>query len=91
MSRRIRIARFLATIMAVGFIVLASGCATEDEIFKLRVEVKEAKGAADRADQAANIADSKANAFLQTRPSIPPRRPVPAAEQTPRRELTWNR
>ncbi len=65
MSRRIRIARFLATTMAVGFIVLASGCATEDEIFKLRVEVKEAKGAADRADQAANIADSKANASLR--------------------------
>ena len=60
MSRRI--ARLLVTTMAVGFIVVGSGCATEDEIFKLRVEVKEAKGAADRAERAANEADSAANA-----------------------------
>lgn len=65
MSRRTRITRFLATTMAVGFIVFASGCATDDDIFKLRVEVKEAKGAAERADQAANMADSKANASLR--------------------------
>ncbi len=48
--------------MAVGFIVVGSGCATEDEIFKLRVEAKEAKGAADRAEVAAHQADSAANA-----------------------------
>ncbi len=60
MSRRI--ARLLVTTMAVGFIVVGSGCATEDDIFKLRVEVKEAKGAADRAERAANEADSAANA-----------------------------
>ncbi len=60
MSRRI--ARLLVTTMAVGFIVVGSGCATEDDIFKLRVEVKEAKGAADRAERTANDADSAANA-----------------------------
>ena len=60
MSRRI--ARLLVATMAVGFIVVGSGCASEDEIFKLRVEVKEAKGAADRAERAANDADSKSNA-----------------------------
>ncbi len=60
MSRRI--VRLLVTTMAVGFIVVGSGCATEDDIFKLRVEVKEAKGAADRAERAANEADSAANA-----------------------------
>jgi len=63
MSRRI--ARLLVTTMAVGFIVVGSGCATEDEIFKLRVEVKEAKGAADRAERAANEADSAANASVR--------------------------
>ena len=56
------IARLLVTTMAVGFIVVGSGCATEDEIFKLRVEAKEAKGAADRAEVAAHQADSAANA-----------------------------
>jgi len=60
MSRRI--ARLLVTTMAVGFIVVGTGCATDDEIFKLRVEAKEAKGAADRAERAANAADSAANA-----------------------------
>jgi len=60
MSRRI--ARLLVTTMAVGVIVLGAGCATEDEIFKLRVEAKEAKGAADRAEVAAHKADSAANA-----------------------------
>jgi hypothetical protein len=59
MSRRI--ARLLVTTMAVGFIVVGSGCAAEDEIFKLRVETKEAKGAADRAEAAAHKADSAAN------------------------------
>ncbi len=64
MSRRI--ARLLVTTMAVGVIVVGSGCAaTEDEIFKLRVEVKEAKGAADRAERAANEADSAANASMR--------------------------
>ncbi len=60
MSRRI--ARLLVTTMAVGFIVVGSGCATEDDIFKLRVEVKEAKGAAERAEKTAHKADSAANA-----------------------------
>ncbi len=60
MSRRI--ARLLVTTMAVGFIVVGAGCATEDEIFKLRVETKEAKGAAERAEVAAHKADSAANA-----------------------------
>jgi hypothetical protein len=60
MSRRI--ARLLVTTMAVGFIVVGSGCATDDEIFKLRVEAKEAKGAAERAEAAAHKADSAANA-----------------------------
>ncbi len=60
MSRRI--ARLLVTTMAVGFIVVGTGCATEDEIFKLRVETKEAKGAAERAEIAAHKADSAANA-----------------------------
>ena len=60
MSRRI--ARVLVTAMAVGFIMVGSGCATEDEIFKLRVEAKEAKGAAERAEAAAHQADSAANA-----------------------------
>ena len=59
MSRRI--VRLLATTMAVGFIVVGSGCATDDEIFKLRVEAKEAKGAAERAEAAAHKADSAAN------------------------------
>ncbi len=59
MSRRI--ARLLVTTMAVGFIVVGSGCATEDDIFKLRVEAKEAKGAAERAEAAAHKADSAAN------------------------------
>ena len=36
MSRRI--ARLLVTTIAVGFIVVGTGCATDDEIFKLRVE-----------------------------------------------------
>jgi len=63
MSRRI--VRLLVTTMAVGFIVVGSGCASEDEIFKLRVEAKEAKGAAQRAEVAANDADSKANASLR--------------------------
>jgi len=52
----------LVTAMALGFIVVGSGCASQDDIFKLRVEVKEAKGAADRAEVAANDADSAANA-----------------------------
>jgi hypothetical protein len=60
MSRRI--ARVLVTAMAVGFIMVGSGCATEDEIFKLRVEAKEAKGAAERAEASAHKADSAANA-----------------------------
>lgn len=60
MSRRI--ARLLVTTIAVGFIVVGTGCATDDEIFKLRVEAKEAKGAADRAEVAAHKADSAANA-----------------------------
>jgi hypothetical protein len=63
MSRRI--ARLLVTTMAVGFIVVGSGCATEDDIFKLRVEAKEAKGAAERAEAAAHKADSAANASLR--------------------------
>jgi hypothetical protein len=63
MSRRI--ARLLVTAMAAGFIVVGSGCATDDEIFKLRVEAKEAKGAAARAERAANEADSRANASLR--------------------------
>ncbi|MDX2314640.1 MAG: hypothetical protein QNL90_11285 [Gammaproteobacteria bacterium] len=63
MSRRI--VRLLVTTMAVGFIVVGSGCASEDDIFKLRVEAKEAKGAAERAEVAANDADSKANASLR--------------------------
>jgi hypothetical protein len=63
MSRRI--VRLLVTTMAVGFIVVGSGCASDDEIFKLRVEAKEAKGAAERAEVAANDADSKANASLR--------------------------
>ncbi len=60
MSRRN--VRMLVTAMALGFIVVGSGCASQDDIFKLRVEVKEAKGAADRAEVAANDADSAANA-----------------------------
>jgi hypothetical protein len=60
MSRRI--ARLLVTTMAVGFIVVGAGCATDDDIFKLRVEAKEAKGAAERAEIAAHKADSAANA-----------------------------
>lgn len=60
MSRRI--ARLLVTATAVGFIVLGTGCATEDQIFKLRAETKEAKGAAGRAEAAAHQADSAANA-----------------------------
>ena len=60
MSRRN--VRMLVTAMALGFIVVGSGCASQDDIFKLRVEVKEAKGAADRAERAANDADSSANA-----------------------------
>jgi len=60
MSRRI--ARLLVTAMAVGYVVLVSGCATEDQIFKLRVEAKEAKGAAERAEAAAHQADSAAHA-----------------------------
>ena len=63
MSRRI--ARLLVTAMAAGFIVVGSGCATEDDIFKLRVEAKEAKGAAERAERAANEADSRANSSLR--------------------------
>ncbi len=63
MSRRN--VRMLVTAMALGFIVVGSGCASQDEIFKLRVEVKEAKGAADRAERAANEADSAANASMR--------------------------
>ena len=63
MSRRI--ARLLVTTMAAGFIVVGSGCATEDDIFKLRVEAKEAKGAAERAEAAAHKADSAANNSLR--------------------------
>jgi hypothetical protein len=59
MSRRI--ARFLVTTMAVGFLVVLSGCASEDDVFKLRIEAKEAKGAAERAELAAHKADSAAN------------------------------
>ena len=59
MSRRI--ARLLVTTMAVGFIVVGSGCATEEQLSTLRAEVKEAKGAADRAEAAAHKADSAAN------------------------------
>ena len=60
MSRRI--VRVLVTAMALGFIAVGAGCASQDEIFKLRVEAKEAKGAAERAERAANAADSAANA-----------------------------
>lgn len=60
-----RIARLLVTTMAVGFIVVGTGCATDDEIFKLRVEAKEAKGAAERAEIAAHKADSAANASVR--------------------------
>jgi hypothetical protein len=60
MSRRI--ARFLVTTMAVGFIVVGTGCVAEDDVFKLRIEAKEAKGAAERAEAAAHKADSAANA-----------------------------
>lgn len=63
MSRRI--ARLLVTTMAAGIIVVGAGCATEDDIFKARVEAKEAKGAAERAERAANEADSKANSTLR--------------------------
>lgn len=63
MSRRI--ARLLVAAMAMGFVLLGAGCATDDEIFKLRVEVKEAKGAADRAEAAAHKADSASNASLR--------------------------
>ena len=63
MSRRI--VRLLVTTMAVGFIVLGSGCASDDDISKLRIEVKEAKGAADRAERADNDADSAANASVR--------------------------
>jgi uncharacterized lipoprotein NlpE involved in copper resistance len=59
MSRRI--ARLLVTTMAVGFIVVGAGCANQDDIFKLRIEAKEAKGAAERAETAAHKADSAAN------------------------------
>ena len=60
-----RIARLLVTAMAAGFIVVGSGCATEDEIFKARVEAKEAKGAAEQAERVANEADSRANSSLR--------------------------
>ena len=60
MSRRI--ARLLVAAMVMGFVMVGAGCATDDDIFKLRVEVKEAKGAADRAEAAAHKADSAANA-----------------------------
>ena len=63
MSRRI--ARLLATTMAIGIVVAVSGCAAEDDIFKLRIEAKEAKGAADRAEAAAHAADSAANDSLR--------------------------
>jgi hypothetical protein len=63
MSRRI--ARLLVTTMAAGLIVVGSGCATEDDIFKLRVEAKEAKGAAERAEATAHKADSAANDSLR--------------------------
>ena len=57
-----RIARLLVATLTAGFIVVGSGCATDDAIAKLRIEVKEAKGAAERAERAANDADSRANA-----------------------------
>ena len=63
MSRRI--ARLLVTSLAIGFIVVGSGCATEEDIGKLRIEVKEAKGAADRAERAANDADSRSNSVYR--------------------------
>lgn len=64
MSRRS--ARLLVAAMAMSFVLVGAGCATDDDIFKLRVEVKEAKGAADRAEAAAHKADSAANASHRT-------------------------
>ena len=63
MSRRI--ARLLVATLAAGFIVVGSGCASEEDISKLRIEVKEAKGAADRAERAANDADSRSNSVYR--------------------------
>ena len=63
MSRRI--ARLLVATLTVGLIVFVSGCASDDEISKLRIEVKEAKGAADRAERAANDADSRSNSVYR--------------------------
>ena len=60
-----RIARLLVTSLAIGFIVVGSGCATEEDIGKLRVEVKQAKGAAERAERAANDADSRSNSVYR--------------------------
>jgi hypothetical protein len=51
--------------MAAGFIVVGSGCASEGDIGKLRVETKQAKGAAERAEAAAHKADSAANNSLR--------------------------
>ena len=63
MSRRI--ARLLVATLAVGFIVVGSGCASDEEIGKLRIEVKESKGAAERAERAANDADSRSNSVFR--------------------------
>jgi hypothetical protein len=61
------IARAMAAAMAAGIILLGSGCAQqENEVFKLRVEAKEAKGAADRAEASAKSADEAANRAMRT-------------------------
>ncbi|MDX1431666.1 MAG: alanine-zipper protein [Gammaproteobacteria bacterium] len=56
----ISITRALTALVGAGVIALSAGCATDDQLFKARVEAKEALGAAQRAEAAANRADSAA-------------------------------
>lgn len=55
-----KIARLTTVALAVMFITVGSGCASNTEIDEIRSMAREAKGAADRAERTAKRAESRA-------------------------------
>lgn len=55
-----KIARLTTVALAVMFITVGAGCASNTEIDEIRSMAREAKGAADRAERTAKRAESRA-------------------------------
>jgi murein lipoprotein len=55
-----KIARLMTVTLAVAFITMGAGCASNTEMDEIRSMAREAKGAADRAERTAKRAESRA-------------------------------